>query len=262
VGLRYTQSSYKPILGFDTSAINALADSKDRDNLIAGLRSGYHIRLTSTNVEEISANKNRERMNDLLNVCRQLLFEGDCIWPHHWIIEKLICHHAKDPHCNWISMSPLAHAYEQEIVRREILSEALARQQRECMKSLNAVFENLFITPRPEFEALFSSGTTRPSSFHEFLPHIHDNGRALWKYGQTFYKRVAGRDQERETIRRFAIQCPPFHALLLAVAMAQWERSVRDIKTSVSYRAGREDLWTSVYLPYCELFVTSDPTQQ
>jgi Tol biopolymer transport system component len=50
-----SEVSRKPIIIFDTSGINNLADEKDFKALAAGLRTAYHTRLTGSNIEEIAA---------------------------------------------------------------------------------------------------------------------------------------------------------------------------------------------------------------
>ena len=43
--------------------------------------------------------------------------------------------------------------------------------------------------------------------------------------------------------------------------MAEYERCIRNPKTNESYRAGAFDLYSSVYLPYADQFVTADERQ-
>ena len=63
----------RPTLIFDTSGINCLADDADSAALIAGLQSGFHVRLTFTSICEIIANTNGVRRQVLLAVCKRLL---------------------------------------------------------------------------------------------------------------------------------------------------------------------------------------------
>lgn len=46
----------KPILTFDTSAVNRLADDPAREALIDGLVSGFFPRLTFTSIDEVVQN--------------------------------------------------------------------------------------------------------------------------------------------------------------------------------------------------------------
>ena len=56
----------RPIWTPDTSAINRLADDPDSDALIAGLRSGFFVRLTFTSIGEVIAIENTDRRRKLL----------------------------------------------------------------------------------------------------------------------------------------------------------------------------------------------------
>src|SRR5208282_5671598 len=91
----------KPIWTPDTSGINWLADDPDSGALVAGLRCGFHVRLTFTSVSEIIANKDRERRAQLLRTCRLLLSSGDCIDPQHEIIRKMVARFEESPSFNW-----------------------------------------------------------------------------------------------------------------------------------------------------------------
>ena len=80
-------------------------------------------------------------------------------------------------------------------------------------------------------------------------------------YGADLYKRATGKETDEATIRKFVDACPPFKALLLAICTAEFEYTIRDLLTGTSFRAGRMDLYSAVYLPYCDQFVTADERQ-
>ena len=69
----------KKRLIFDTTGINRFAeDRKSADPLIAGLTSGYIVRVTATNVEESIATDNADKRNRLLEVCKDLIKGDGC----------------------------------------------------------------------------------------------------------------------------------------------------------------------------------------
>lgn len=87
-------------------------------------------------------------------------------------------------------------------------------------------------------------------------------GGAFWAIGADLYERATGKKADEATIRKFVDACPPFNALLLAICMAEFEYTIRDLRTGTSFRAGRMDLYSAVYLPYyCDQFVTADERQ-
>jgi hypothetical protein len=57
-------------------------------------------------------------------------------------------------------------------------------------------------------------------------------------------------------VRQFVAACPPMTALVHALSLAQFERSVRDLLSATSDHVGHVDLFSAVYLPYGEVFVT------
>ena len=59
-------------------------------------------------------------------------------------------------------------------------------------------------------------------------------------------------------MRAFVDACPPFRALLMALCVAQYQRCIQYPRHKST---GVFDLYASVYLPYCEQFVTADPGQ-
>ena len=85
-----SEVSRKPVIIFDTSGINNLADEKDFKALAAGLRTAYHTRLTGSNIEEIAATTKPEDRGKLLDRCQLLLSSGDCIDPFNWLVEKQV----------------------------------------------------------------------------------------------------------------------------------------------------------------------------
>lgn len=80
----------KPVIIFDTSGLNNLFDDPDAKLLKIGLRSAYFVRQTATNLDELINTTDTDERHRLLDGCRSLLSAGDCIYPHHWILQQLI----------------------------------------------------------------------------------------------------------------------------------------------------------------------------
>jgi hypothetical protein len=253
----------RPVLIFDTSALNALLDDKESEFLIPALRSGFFVRETGTNLEEVAATTSVDRRQKLLDLCRRLLSAGGCVQPYHLIIEALIRHWIGATAFNWKDIRIRFQDYEDEIARQEIISDVLAKEQKEHARRSQDEFEKVFDDARPAFDELYRDGTVeRPATFREFVDRMQIEGGAFWGIGVSFYSRFAKDQPSEETVRRFVSACPPFCALLLAVCVAQYERCIRQPNTGPSVRAGRADLFMSVYLPYCDQFVTCDPRQE
>ena len=67
-----------------------LKDDSDSSSLIAGIKAGFHTRLTATNAEEVIATSEEAKRTALLNTCQQPLAGTDCIQPYRWITELLV----------------------------------------------------------------------------------------------------------------------------------------------------------------------------
>jgi len=250
---------------FDTTGINRFAEDRtSADPLIAGLTSGYNVRVTATNVEESIATENPEKRNRLLEVCKDLIKGdgGEIIRPFHWIIEELISRFETNGAVNWETISLRLPAYEREVALREVVDDEVSAQGRAHAASVKATFEAVFTDARPHFEALFRSGReSRPSSIADLVGRLQGPGGAFWNFGQALYERVAKRRPDEDTIRRFVAECPPFHALLLAICVAQYDLAIREEDGSKP-SSHRNDLFMAVYLPYCDEFVSDDRGQQ
>jgi hypothetical protein len=254
---------HRAILTFDTSAINCLADDADSCALIAGLSSGFYVRLTFMSVSEIVATTCGERRRTLLGVCRRLVASGDCFGPHNEVLTNLIARFEEVPSFDWTAVAVRHQEAENEIVRQENFSEGLSEEEREEAGEQAERFEQLYADAKPHFDKLFATGTEkRPASVSELVDRLQVDGGAFWRMAEDLYRRVAKDRADAATIRRFVQECPPFHSLLIAIFAAQYDRCVRPPWVGPSLRAGRADILMSICLPYCDQFVTNDSRQR
>ncbi len=251
----------KPVLIFDTSVFNALADDGAGPSLVAGLREGYVVWLTGLNFSEIIASANAGRRKQLLDLCRLFMADGLCLMPHHWIVESMAKGFHQTSPFDWSRVDVRFRGAEIEIAREEVPNDDISREEREHLRQQESELFAHLDQQRSKFQALFVSGTRQPQDYAEFISVLKEPGGAFWGLGGGMYERVTGVLPTEDGVRRFVAECPPFHAALLGFLMAQYERCIRDLKTGPSYRAGRYDLFMSVYLPFCMQFVTNDDRQ-
>ena len=253
----------KSILIFDTSALDRLARESDTA-LKAGVTEGYAVRLTTRNISEIVATVDIEQRNKLLDLCMSLLRNGECILPFNEIAKELVIEFERGGRFDWRSVGIRAPEVEQEIIRREIINDQLAAEERESSFSAEDEFVKVFRDAEPHFAKIFKEGKDlRPASLGELISRLQIKDGAFWSLGIQFYERAAGRSPDEETIRRFVDACPPFQGLLLAAFAASYERCIRELANGKpSLRAGRVDVLMSVYLPYCDEFITADQRQE
>jgi len=252
----------KPALGFDTSAHNRLADASDKEALITAVNRGFRACVAGLNVEEFAATPDAVRRNELFSNCARLLSAGFCLQPPHEIFTLMVRSFQAQQDFDWRLVDVSAPEFAREIAFREISNAELAKEQKEHARRTQKEFAALFDGVRPVFERLFLSGTeARPADFPDLVRRLQVDGGAFWSLAIGLYARAANHTPDEQTIRRFVAASPPAHALLLALFLAQYERSVRAPEGGPSLRAGRADLFMSAYLPYCDYFVTTDERQ-
>jgi len=253
--------SGQPRLSFDTSAVNALADSKDWGALLAGIRSGYFSRITFTSIAETVATSDAGRRNRLFDILNTLHLNGEYLEAHQWILTQLVQNYEKYGSSRWDSLNLRFEECEISIARRE-LSDAESKEEREFAPTVEKQFFAPFTDTRPKFEQVFADGTARPTSADELFAHLKGEGGAFWIMAAGLYERAAGRRPTEEQVRAFVEECPPFRALMLGLVHAQFEWAIREKQAKKDKRVGRIDLFCAIYLPYCDLFITNDDEQR
>ncbi len=258
-----SEVSRKPILIFDTSGINNLADEQDCKALVAGITTAYHTRLTGSNIEEIAATASPKNRDKLLDTCQRLLSSGDCIDPFNWIVENHVKTFEERPtDYAWRKVNVVNSEIRKEIIERTFFDDGMARQSRDSAKESRQSFEDIFCSMRPGFDERFVSGTERPKTFAEFVQILQKPGGAFWAgYAHRFYARNVADQPDEAKLRDFGDRCPPFLMMVMAAAKAQYERAIVE-KPKGKKRAKRIDLLMAIYLPYCRFFVTHDEDQE
>jgi len=271
VGCSYTipdervRNMQRPLLGFDTSAINALRrDGAQVEPLLAALDAAYAIRLNGTALDEIVAHSvpgDRERLRKL---CGRLLAngEGDVLLPFHEITTRLSLAFESGPPFDWTTVDVRSSEYMQFLFGEEIDDiENVSAEQRAIAVETAEQFERVFLDPRPIFQQLRETEKQAwPKSPAELMERLQQPGGAYWNYGVGLYARATGQIVTEEKIRTFVRQCPPFRALLAAIVVAQYDRCIRE--EVPEKLAGRNDIFMAGYLPYSHEFISNDHPQQ
>jgi hypothetical protein len=267
----------KRILTFDTSVHNRLMKIGASANPIySAVRSHFFFRLAGLSFEEMMSTPQFADRRALLDGCRRLA-KGrwwDCLNPPYEILRILIAAHAANPgNFQWLTVDVRSGGLAHEIRTGELTADdALADLQRteqnasikgykrqwvQLRSKLNPIFAAQWI-PRPQtFEAAFKSGSPA------LLPAL---GKGMYDAGLRFDAALRGEkiepDTDAATVQHFIDNCPPFRAQLCALLMSWYNTSLREDSTSEKFAAGRNDLFMSVYLPFCDVFVTRDADQE
>ena len=81
------------------------------------------------------------------------------------------------------------------------------------------------------------------------------------KIGADLVEKATGKRPTDGEIKDAIERCPPFKALLVALCFIQYDLCIRDENVESLGKAGRHDMFSAVYLPYCAIFVTRDEGQ-
>ena len=141
-----------------------------------------------------------------------------------------------------------------------ILDPQLSADQREEHDARQRQYRQIFTGIRPKIEAVFAAhGEAPPRAFRDVIARLQNCEHSLiWDMGKLLYDGTADTDAGEEEIKEFMEVCPPFRALIYGVLMSWYDLAVRDKHNSERFEAGRNDLFMSVYLPYCDKFVTAE----
>ena len=253
-----------PVVTFDTSAHNRLADGGTVSKaLLAGIKSGMYFRFAGLSVDEMVSCPDPTKRATLFDYCARLqLARSDCIFPPNELVRDLIVAHFENPTAfDWKTVNVRAGEYERGIQRRKIvLDEQLSSEQRQVQDALQKQYKQMFSGIRPKIEAVFAAhGETPPRAFRDVIARLQNGeGTLIWDMGKILYDRATETDASEATIKEFMRVCPPFRALIYGMLMSWYDLAVRDKHARERFRAGRNDLFMSVYLPYCDKFVTAE----
>jgi len=252
-----------PSIIFDTSGINRLEDSGAASApLMRGLTCGYDVILTATSLGELVATPTPQRREALLRRCDWLLHSAKCLCPPNEILRRLISAHLRDEsRLQWFNVDVRARDYEAAIPRR-IFDDAACVQQKRQHFQFEKSFRQFWKRLRPKLdEILARDPSKRPKNYREAVAIAVRDGGALWDIGQGIYRHVSRKKPTEADVRSFMDACPPFRAACYGLVMAWYNFSLRP-QEDTTPPAGRNDLMTAAYLPYCGRFVSDDWPQR
>ena len=255
----------KPTLSFDASGINRLIDSRiTRTPALAAIQSAFHIRLTATSVDELIADPDSARRAQLLDVSKTLLPNADMILPFQELLRRHVLTFEARRNYDWRAVAVESPEYRREIALREILTDAVSEEQRNHAVQVAEEFEAIYADARPHFLAIFARypDRSRPS-VEEVLAAFQESGGSFWEMAARLYERACGHRPDLDAVRTLIARCPPFRSILTAMVLAQHDRVIAEKTDSeLAKLAGRVDVFSATFLPYCEIFVSDDRDQQ
>jgi hypothetical protein len=261
-----------PIVSFDTGAHNRLTDEGgSSESILAAIKSKFFFRLVGLSYEELVSTPDATRRLAFLEDCRKLQMGlWDCLNPHYEVLKLLIKAHADNPaNFQWLAVDVRSGELNHEIRAGELTADdALSTQQWHEQKEALKGYKQMWVDLRSKLDAAFiAEGKPRPTAFkdafQEHGPQLFPSiGKGLYDGGLRALAGERGEqiqvDTDIEQVKHFIDTCPPFRALLCAILMSWYHYSAREEDSGERFRAGRNDLFMSLYLPYCDLFVTAE----
>jgi hypothetical protein len=253
-----------PIITFDTSAHNRLVEDRDRSEpLIAAIKAGMFFRFAGLSIEELISTPDPAKRAALFTSCARLQHgPSDCIYPQNELIRLLVAEHFRQPSSfNWTTVNVRGWEYEDAICRRYFISdERLAADQCRELKNRQKSYKQMFSKLRPQLRKVFEDHREAPpTTLREAVSRLQGAEKSLiWSMGKLLYDRGAETDASIATVKLFMEACPPFRALVYAMIMSWYDLGVRDPHVGEKFKAGGNDLFMSIYLPYCDKFVTAE----
>jgi len=246
---------------FDACGLNRLADGPEWKLIREALGSGVRVRLTETSICELAATGDEVRRCELLQLCRHLICTGDVLVPYHEILQRHCQTHAADHHIfDWRTVDVRCPELEEEIARPTFLgAQEFADEVRADNRLSNKDFQEMWRDARVEFGSELRE--LGPVPVEDLFKALDDTNDPLWRLAANIYQRTTGIETRGADAQKFVEACPPVKAMLFANCVGQYELGLDPINRMERYKAGRLDLFSAAYLPYCDRFVTDDAGQ-
>jgi hypothetical protein len=273
-------ATQRPIVIYDTSAVNALYNDLQREARLRTLRGAYHPRLVFSVVDELVATRDPYKNKQLFDMALSLQSAGDCMLPFHYLLISQIRQYVSVASFDWRMANCDGHQMREAIIdNRHGFTDQLTREQRDSNKAAEDEYKDSLKAFRELLQDPAYSGEPFLNSEAFMRQAFQVDGR-FWKLGASLMNKALEIIREEQPgavivqpilrgldglfaaddAREFAAICPPFNSLLLGIAQTEYSR-VHDPSRNRPQRdksAGRTDTYMSIYLPYCRFFVTND----
>src|SRR5258708_10789963 len=209
----------KPILVFDTCALNRIAYASDSNSLVKGLTTAYSIKLSMLNLGEIYATQNSVTRDHLIQTLRPIVSHdgNDCWLPPHAILRRLIDTFKENREdFDWRSIDLRFPAGADEIARGEFLTDETSSEQLQHQVKYKKQFATLMKSAKSSFDAEFSAKRDPPPP-EVFRDTILAKGEALWSLGKSLFAGNSEETLDDDAVTTLYNCCPPYQAFVLAM---------------------------------------------
>lgn len=130
----------------------------------------------------------------------------------------------------------------------------------------NAEREKVFRTSneglRGALQLIFANGVERPRSIGALIEHYAKDADFLYGVVNPLYERAVGSPLPEAELWPLLNSLPHWRLFLMGYACGIYQRAVKEHGYGHLKNPGRLDLWSAVYLPDCEYFITADKRQR
>jgi uncharacterized protein with PIN domain len=249
------------IVCFDTSAINHLANDPDCAKLAQRMATDVETYITALNVVEISKTANSNRRETLRKICEQLAANREPLALPNELLENVARAFQQKARSIMITIP----ADQRELWILLSRPDALLDGGREELERWTAANERLHAAPaaplRASVAALFATAPhNRPNSPASVLRQLIAARCDLhYALPSQFYKLAIGHVLPLSRLDRFLQEARGIWSVFLAsVAMSVYYAAIWIPDHGARNKVGVLDLWSAVYLPLCDVFVTND----
>jgi hypothetical protein len=176
------------------------------------------------------------------------------------LVEIVKLHRRNPSEFRWQEAEVGTPVYRDQIANGDINDDVqLIEEHRAKQYAVSKQYKQMFAQLRPQLEKAFiADGTSRPKTFREFIRLlIYGKEKLLAGFGKTLYDAAGGTDISKDDVLSLYQDCPPLRAFNYALLMSWFNLAVRH-QQGDEFKAGRNDLFMSIYLPYCHIFVTAE----
>jgi hypothetical protein len=241
---------------FDTSAINQLCDDSERQALVRGVLAAHSVYVTAVNCVEVLATKNPARRGQLHKLLKELAGGQSPLALPLDLLKILTLRYAEGvgrPGTRYLAYGLSV----DDFFALDGKTEDEITQHRANWEKSFGVFAKV----RASFEEVFTSGATeRPASFADLIRDHYREEAFIVSLIQDLYG-VTRQTLPADKVTDFLEQIPEWAVVLLSLAYATYTRSMQREGFGHRGKAGAVDLWSSAYLPHCDVFVTHDYDQ-
>jgi hypothetical protein len=245
----------------DTSAWNALYDDCEKEIVIEAAF-GKTILPTCVAIIEVAAIENNIRRIDILRLMKRLGRDNRPIATPNQLIVMACEGYSKRASVLNITGGADAEGAWIALNKPELVNNVVQQTALKFNAEREAVFRDFNEGLRCNLQPLFKDGTDRPRSMGVLIRHYARSDEFLYEVVNPIYRRATGTALPHGELHPLLNSIYIWPMFLIGYGCAIYQRAVQPQGYSHNKNPGHLDLWSAVYLPFCEVFVTEDKRQR